>query len=126
VSFLHIYSQLVSTFTSAWILVLISLDRLIRITFPYQQRRLCTQKNAALFVSAVCICSITATSHVLQSNFSFAIEARLLCGPPRTNLTDYAIFYYHTWPILQLCLTYFIPSCLMIVALVFIYKKIRV
>ncbi|CAF1542569.1 unnamed protein product [Rotaria sordida] len=106
------------TFTSAWILVLISMDRLIRVRFPHKQRQLCTPKLAALFVSITCICSIIFTCHVLQSDFGFSDPVSPLCGPSRFALTFYSKFYFNIWPILQLFITYFIPNCLMIVSVI--------
>ncbi|CAF3153222.1 unnamed protein product [Rotaria sp. Silwood2] len=122
----HTFFLNFSTFTSAWILVLISMDRLIRVRFPHQQRRLCTRKLAALFIGITCIYSITFTSHVLQSDFGFSNPISKLCGPSRFALTFYSIFYFNTWPILQLLITYFIPSCLMIVSVICIRISMNV
>ena len=111
--------------TSAWILVLIAMDRFVRTRFPYQQARICTPKVAGGSVAGVCLCSSLFACHVLQPSFSFSTPGMNLCGPARLPPTPYSLFYYNVWPFLQLIATYFIPSCLMTVALICIYSKVR-
>jgi hypothetical protein len=84
-----------STFTSAWVLVLISMDRLVRVCFPYQQQRLCTRKIAALSVGIMCICSTLSTCHVLQQEFAFVSPNSNICGPSRSVVSPYTIFYFN-------------------------------
>lgn len=109
-----------STFSSSWILVLITMDRLVRVRLPHQQKRICTPRVAALSIVIICICSIGFTSHVLLSEFGFSNPISKLCGPNRTSMTIYSIFYFNTLPILQLIITYLLPSCIMIISLIFI------
>ncbi len=104
--------------TSAWLLVLIAADRLVRARFPHRQARLCTRKVAAWLVGSVCACATLFTSHVLQPVFAFTSQSFKWCGPARSPVTSYTIFYSNTWPILQLIITYILPSGLMIVSLI--------
>ncbi len=115
-----------STFTSSWILVLISTDRFIRTCFPYQQARVCTRKVAAWSLAAVCVVSALQTCHVLQPQFAFKTPGTNLCGPARTPPTSYSIFYYNIWPMFQLIITYIVPICVMIFCMIAIYYKVRV
>jgi hypothetical protein len=115
-----------STFTSSWVLVLIATDRLVRTRFPYRQARFCTRKVAAWSLAILCVCSALLTSHVLQPEFTFKTPGSNLCGPARSPPTCYSIFYYNTWPILQLFITYLIPICWMIFCLIGICSKVRV
>jgi hypothetical protein len=110
-----------STVTSAWLLVLIGLNRLFRARLPYQQGRICTQKTVTLAVTMVCLFSIVFTCHILQAEFAFMFPKGNLCGPARFPPTVYSEFYYDIWPILQLLITYLIPICF-----VCVYSKIRV
>ena len=81
-----------AAFTSSWLLVLISIDRLIRARFPHQAARICTQKSAFRLILLVCICSIAFTSHVLQPGFSYTDLASHWCGPPASSSTPYSFF----------------------------------
>ena len=114
-----------STVISAWLLVLIAIDRLIRVRFPFQQAQLCTRKVAACMTAVVCICAAVFTYHVLQPEFTFTNPITSRCGPNRTNPTSYSIFYYNTWPILQLIFTYVLPSICMSLFLIGVYSKMR-
>ena len=114
-----------STVTSAWLLVLIALDRWVRAHFPHRQARLCTPKVAACFVAVMSVCSTLFACHVLQPEFTFTAPGSALCGPPRSPSTSYSVFYYDTWPILQLPVTYLIPSFVMIICSLNVYSKVR-
>ena len=111
--------------TSAWILVLIAIDRLIRVRFPFRHARLCTRKVAACMTAVVCICGTMFTSHVLQPEFTFPTPTSNRCGPIRSPPTTYSLFYYNIWPILQLISTYLLPSILMIFFLIGVYSKMN-
>lgn len=114
-----------STVTSAWILVLIAIDRLVRVRFPFRQARLCTRKVAACMIATVCICSTVFTYHVLEPQFAFGSLTSSRCGTVRSPPTTYSIFYYNTWPILQLIFTYVLPSILMAGFLMGVYSKMH-
>lgn len=114
-----------SSVTSAWLLVLIAIDRLIRIRFPFRHARLCTRKMAACMTAMICLYAIVFTYHVLQRHFAFSSRTSIRCGPVRSPPTEYSIFYYNTWPTLQLIVTYVLPGTLMILILIGIYTKMR-
>ncbi len=83
-------------------------------------------KNVIVVFFIIIICSIAFNSHVLSPNFSVAFPfTRVICGPSHINATDYANFYYLTWPILQMCINILLPALLMIISLFMIYKKVR-
>jgi hypothetical protein len=115
-----------STFTSSWILVLISTDRFIRARFPHQQARVCTRKVAAWSLAAVCMGSALQTCHVLQPQFAFRPPGTIFCGPTAMAPKSYLTFYYNIWPMFQLIITYIIPICVMIFCMIAIYSKVRV
>lgn len=122
---LRIFIQNFATITSAWLLVLITIHRLIRARFPYRQARICTPRMAAYSTAIVCICSIALNCHVLLPQFAYTNVKSNSCGPLRSPATSYSIFYFNIWFLLQLIITYFIPSCLMIIFVISIHCKIR-
>ena len=121
----RIFTLYFLTATSAWILVLIAMDRCIRARFPFQQALVCTRKVAVVATCIVCVCSGAFTCHLLQPEVSFIIPGTNICQPPRFPATPYSIFFFNIWPILQIIFTYFISSCLMIACVVGLYDKIR-
>lgn len=104
---------------------MIALDRLIRARYPYRTARLCTRKVAILSTIIVCLCSALFTSHVLQPEFAYASMFSSICGPSRSSQTTYSFFFYNIWSLLQLIVTYFIPSCLMLACILGLHKKMR-
>lgn len=72
------------------------------------------------------MCAIGFNSHVLQPLFVTIVPAtRVLCGPSLINATQYTLFYFRTWPILQICVNVLAPTILMILFLLLIYRKVR-
>jgi hypothetical protein len=115
----------VTTVTSSWFLVLIAVDRLIRARFPYRQARLCTRKIAMFSVCIITIFSALFTCHILRSEVAYTSQVSQICGPAPFPFTAYSLFYYKIWPIIQLLVTYFIPSCVMIICVAGVHSKLR-
>jgi len=111
--------------TSAWLFICVAFDRLIRTRLSHRTRQWCTHKYVLIAVFIVILCSVAFNSHVLQSNFTTMLpDTRVICGPLRFNVTDYTIFYYITWPALQICIDSVGPALLMIVCLIIFYRKV--
>ena len=112
--------------TSPWLLVCIAFDRIIRARLPHHTRQWCTKKNCFIAIFIIVLCSVIFNSHVLQPSFTTVLPfTRVICGPSLQNVTDYTIFYYLVWPVLQLCIDILVPGLLMIIALIVIYQKVR-
>lgn len=92
----------VAQFASAWILVIISLDRWIRTRFPFKAGRICTPKNALITVVFMLIIDIGLHSHMLTPMFGILLPgfANGACGPSLFN-PNYMIFYFLTWSSIQ-------------------------
>ncbi|CAF1033817.1 unnamed protein product [Rotaria sordida] len=111
---------------SPWLLVFIAFDRVIRARLPHRTKQLCTKKNVIIILLMTILCTIAFNSHVLQSSFTVAFPfSHVICGPSHENLTDYGIFYYFTWPVLQIWINILIPALLMIACLIIVYQKVR-
>jgi hypothetical protein len=92
----------VAQLASAWILVIVSLDRWIRTRFPFKSGSICTPKKAFLAVGVMLVINIGLNSHILTPMFGmlvpgFAVGA---CGPDLYN-TPYTLFYYLKWSVVQ-------------------------
>ncbi|CAF4161859.1 unnamed protein product [Adineta steineri] len=112
--------------TSAWLLVCTGIDRLIRARLPHQTKRWCTRKNIIIVSVIIILFSIAFNSHVLQQSFGVAFPfTRIICGPSQIVMTGYSIFYYTTWPLLQICINILIPAFLMVICIMGIYQQIR-
>lgn len=85
---------------SAWVLVIISLDRWIRTRFPYKSPMICTPKKAILAVAIILILDIGLHAVMLTPLVGtiYPGVALLACGPATW---DYLYFYYLTWTVVQ-------------------------
>jgi hypothetical protein len=90
-------------FCSAWILTSIAADRWIRARLPFQVNRWCTRRNVFIVTLTTIIIGCIMHSHLLLTdvfgrlNPAIANEA---CGP-LAPFSDYAVFYFSRWPIVQ-------------------------
>ncbi|CAF1488825.1 unnamed protein product [Adineta ricciae] len=116
-----------SQFCSAWILVIIAMDRWIRTRFPYKSAAICTQKKALIAIAIVC--SITIGLHVMFLTPLFGSSGSAIpyfdCIPMLRVLDDFIDFYYLKWPILQSLISCLAPAGLILVFIVDMFIKIR-
>jgi hypothetical protein len=92
----------VAQVASAWILVIISIDRWIRTRFPFKSGSICTPKKALIAVAVLLVLDIALHSHMLTPLFGMLIPgfAIIACGPNIYN-ASYALFYFLNWSIIQ-------------------------
>lgn len=90
---------------SAWILVIIALDRWIRTRFPFKSAAICTPRNAFIAIFVLLIVDIGLHAHILTSLFGMLIPnfANGACGPYLFIVNTYLIFYYRQWSVIQVC-----------------------
>ncbi|CAF0912189.1 unnamed protein product [Adineta steineri] len=109
----------VSQIASAWILVIVSLDRWIRTRFPFKSGSLCTPKNALLTVGVMLVVDMLFNAPLLTPLFGGFIPGLAIaaCGPSFNNLT-YFFFYYLQWSIIQIFTTCIIPATIMSILII--------
>ncbi|CAF0805501.1 unnamed protein product [Rotaria sordida] len=112
---------------SAWILVIISIDRWIRTRFPHKSARLCTPKKALIAVVIVIFVDAIIHSPMLTPFFGMLLPgvAIIACGP-NVKQKLYLNFYYYTWTIIQIFINCLIPGLLMLLVLLDMFINIRV
>jgi uncharacterized membrane protein len=117
----------VAQMSSAWILVIVSLDRWIRTRFPFKSGSLCTPKKALMAVGVMLILNVSLNAHILTPMFSTLIPgfAGAACGPILFNNTSYFQFYYWQWSIMQIFTTCLVPVILMLIILLDIFICVR-
>jgi hypothetical protein len=95
----------VAQLASAWILVIVSLDRWIRTRFPFKSGSICTPKKAFLAVGVMLVIHIGLNSHILTPMFGMLIPGYVngACGPS-FNYPAYFEFYYLQWGFVQVSL----------------------
>ena len=97
------YTKGVVQFCSAWILVLITIDRWLRTRFPFKTKQWCTRRNAFIVMMLILIIGLGLNSHILNAGFfgkRFPGVATEACGPVDFSGT-YIRFYFSRWPYIQ-------------------------
>ncbi|CAF3430627.1 unnamed protein product [Rotaria sp. Silwood1] len=112
---------------SAWILVIISIDRWIRARFPYKSITLCTPKKALIVVVILVFFDAIIHSPMLTPLFGMLLPgvAIVACGP-NVKQKIYLNFYYYIWTIVQIFINCLIPVVLMLLILLDMFINIRV
>ncbi|CAF4527870.1 unnamed protein product [Rotaria sp. Silwood2] len=117
----------VTQVSSAWILVIVSIDRWIRTRFPFKSGSICTPKKALIAVGILLLVDIALHAHILTSMFGTLIPGFSIasCGPTDINST-YFQFYFLKWSIVQIFTTCLAPACIMLIILIDIFINVRV
>jgi hypothetical protein len=76
--------------SSAWLLVAISIDRWLRIRFPFKVKKLCTIKRVLFGALIILICAITLNSHLLLPSLG-SLAGTTVCGP--NSSATYSFFF---------------------------------
>ncbi|CAF0771832.1 unnamed protein product [Adineta steineri] len=116
----------VSQVASAWILVIIAIDRWIRTQFPFKSGSICTPKNALIAVIILLVIDIGLHSHMLTPMFGIDIPGLAYgsCGPNYFTDKPYFLFYYIQWSMIQIFTTCVGPVSFMLMTLIAIFINI--
>ncbi|CAF4173518.1 unnamed protein product [Adineta steineri] len=114
-------------FCSAWILVLIAIDRWIRTRFPFKVNQLCTRRNALITILITIVLGIGLHGHMLSIQLFggyFPGIPSVACGP--IDLTSfYMRFFFTQWPIIQVTFISIIPVLIIFASSINIYLIIH-
>jgi len=91
------FIQSVAMCSSVWFLLAISIDRWIRIRFPFQVKKLCTKKRVLFGALIILLCAIVLNSHLLLSSF-ISVPSSNICGAVPTS--TYSFFFRNVFLIL--------------------------
>lgn len=88
---------------SAWVLVLIAMDRWMRTRFPFNANKWCTRRNASFALIIIILFSIGLHSHMLNAQLFGRFFPGIpsgACGPIDPT-SFYMTFFFTQWPIIQ-------------------------
>lgn len=111
--------------TSAWLLVCVGLDRLVRARLPHRTRKWCTKKNVGLAQVIVICCSVTLNCHVLLPAFTTRFGmTRFVCGVTRDVLNQYIVFFFYAWTTIQVTMNILLPTLIMLICMCGIHRGV--
>ena len=87
---------------SAWILVIITMDRWIRTRFPFKANAWCTPKNALRVAGLLLVFDVGLNAHMLSPFFGLLLPGvpHVACGS-NFGSASYFAFYVYQWTIIQ-------------------------
>ncbi|KAH3836759.1 FMRFamide receptor-like [Dreissena polymorpha] len=112
---------------SAWILIVLTLERVVSTWMPHRARTLCTKKTAFAFIIAVGVFILGINSHILygigykitQDENYYPIENK--CIEIDRN---YAYFFENVWPWIDLCVYCAVPFVVIVIGNALILFKV--
>jgi hypothetical protein len=84
------FIQSVAMCSSAWLLLAISIDRWLRIRFPFQVKKLCTRKRVLFGALFILISAMALNSHLLLPSLG-SLPGATICGP--ISSSTYSFFF---------------------------------
>ncbi|UJR23971.1 hypothetical protein I4U23_026938 [Adineta vaga] len=101
--------------SNAWLLVIIAIDRWIRVKFPFKSKEICTPRNALLMAIIVVILSAGFNGHVLGPSYGqLPAGVMTVCGPKPSNAI-YNTFVRQIWPTIFSFIQTLLPAALLMI-----------
>ena len=123
---MHWWFIYVTLDTSVWLLVMVTVERLVTTFKPITNRILCTKKRAQVAIGAIVVTALVINCHLLYGMELKVSESEggmevYTCGPSE----DYVDFFVHVWNYFDLCIFSLLPfSILLPCNMGIIYKVI--
>lgn len=113
---------------SAWILIVVTLERVISAWLPHNYRSVCTKKSAAAVMVSIGVFILALNSHLLYGMVFNNVydEFGNVIGVDKCEEIneDYYIFFNKTWPWIDLCVFCVIPFSVIVVGNTLILVKV--
>lgn len=110
-----------TTISSSWFLVIISIDRWIRARFPTQSKRWCTRQHALIVMISITIVAIGGYIQFLTPLFGDENNKFFCVG--NSISSDYLYFFRIIWSFLYVIVEILLPAMLMIITLIDIASR---
>ena len=102
--------------TSIWILICITLERLITVASPFKIKLLCTKRHA--FVISVMVCSLIMTMNTIQFTVIVRVESDALS--PYNNMIEIIKNGYTIITVIEFMMSFFLPVVIIVTSSIYI------
>ncbi|XP_052770817.1 FMRFamide receptor-like [Mya arenaria] len=103
---------------SAWILIAVTIERVISVWFPHNAKTICTKKSAMAVIIAICVLLLALNAHILYGmGFQTVLKETGLpeLGKCLEVYDDYHSFFNKVWPWIELCVFCLIPFFVIVI-----------
>ncbi|CAF4254849.1 unnamed protein product [Rotaria sp. Silwood2] len=118
------FVQYFSMCYSAWLLLSITIDRWLRVQFPFRVKELCTTKRVLIGAFIILMFSVTLNSHLLLPSLG-VVPGAIACAPGPMSNPTYQYFYMEIWPFLITSLQIILPTILLLIFSIKIFLELR-
>ncbi|XP_060576933.1 C-C chemokine receptor type 1-like [Ruditapes philippinarum] len=112
---------------SAWILIVLTMERVISAWLPHKARTLCKRKSAIALVNCLGVFILGLNSHMLYGmvfKYSFDDDGNLQYAKCVEIDENYDVFFNKTWPWIDFCAFCFIPFSVILIGNALILIKV--
>ncbi|CAF1107856.1 unnamed protein product [Adineta ricciae] len=109
---------------TAWFLLTITIDRWLRVRFPFRVKELCTRQRVTIGACVIVIVSAALNSH-LALPFIGVVGDATVCSTYPTANAAYQYFYLTIWPILITILQIILPIILLLAFSISMFVELR-
>lgn len=126
---LHIFLIYASTHASSWLIVGVTVERIVCVWMPLKMRQVRSQKLALLVCGVILLTVSVINSHLLVG-FELSVyddgnilnSTELICQPPQNT---YGIFIDKVWPWIDMTLLFLLPFGIIIIGNMLIIVRVR-
>ncbi|XP_046344703.1 growth hormone secretagogue receptor type 1-like [Haliotis rufescens] len=115
---IHTWIVYVVVHSSAWLLVAVTLERVLSVMFPHTVKMKCTRKAAYAIIAGILVLFLLLNAHYLYGiGDYYTQEGNETLLIPCDGITD-GYYYFETtiWPWVDFCVYSFLPSTILIIS----------
>ncbi|KAJ8303934.1 hypothetical protein KUTeg_017517, partial [Tegillarca granosa] len=125
---LHLLLSYFSPDFSSWILVTVTIERVLMVWCPYWTRNKCSKKISALVVIIIAIFLLIYNCHMLYGvgDFKYMEDNKTVFKKCDFTSKTYDAFFAKTWPLMDLAVYSLVPFLFLLVGNFLIIKKVLI
>ncbi|XP_046584874.1 probable G-protein coupled receptor B0563.6 [Haliotis rubra] len=123
---IHTWIVYVVVHSSAWLLVAVTLERVLSVMFPHTVKMKCTRNAAYAIIAGILVLFLLLNAHYLYGIGDYYLqEGNETLLIPCDGITD-GYYYFETtvWPWVDFCIYSFLPSTILIISNFCIIRKV--
>ncbi|CAF0917633.1 unnamed protein product [Adineta steineri] len=121
---IYTYIQYFSMCCTAWLLLTITIDRWLRIRFPFRVKQLCTRRRVLIGACVIVNCSTLLNFHLAFPSTG-VVPGSTACAIGSSASATYQYFYSNIWPILLTSLQIILPTIFLLTLSINIFIRLR-
>lgn len=110
---------------SAWILVAVTIERVVSVIWPFKVKRCCTERSAIVVTSAIVALVCVMDSHILYGFSLSPLPIYQGVGECNPAYEDYSMFYNYQWVWIHFVCGFAVPFCFILIGNTLVIHGLR-